>query len=70
IGKISRHFGKPHCQSGLSNYVFLWRFCNLEVLCLRDFDPENVRFDFPLMPSLVETFIDENRVKIYNASLR
>ena len=44
------------------DYRFLGRFRNLEVLCLRDIDLGKVRFDFPVLPNLVEIMIDENRV--------
>ncbi len=44
------------------DYRFLGRFRNLEVLCLRDIDLGKVRFDFPVLPKLVEICIDENRV--------
>ena len=44
------------------DYRFLGRFRNLEVLCLRDIDLEKARFEFPVLPKLVEICIDENRV--------
>ena len=44
------------------DYRFLGRFSNLEVLCLRDIDISRVRFEFPVLPKLVEICIDVNRV--------
>jgi hypothetical protein len=44
------------------DYRFLGRFRNLEVLCLRDIDLGKVRFEFPVLPKLVEICIDDNRV--------
>ena len=44
------------------DYRFLGRFSNLEVLCLRDIDLDKVRFEFPVLPKLVEICIDDNRV--------
>ena len=44
------------------DYRFLGRFSNLEVLCLRDIDISRVRFEFPVLPKLVEICIDDNRV--------
>jgi hypothetical protein len=41
---------------------FRGRIKNLEVLCLRDIDPNNVGFEFPVLPKLVEICVDENRV--------
>ena len=40
----------------------LGRFSNLEMLCLRDIDLDKVRFEFPVLPKLVEICIDDNRV--------
>ena len=45
-----------------NDYRFLGRFCNLEVLCLRDIDLGTVRFEFPVLPKLVEICINDNRV--------
>ena len=44
------------------DYRFLGRFSNLEVLCLRDIDISRVRFEFPVLPKLVEICIDVIRV--------
>ncbi|MCF7961087.1 MAG: hypothetical protein K9M08_10115 [Pirellula sp.] len=44
------------------DYRFLGLFRNLEVLCLRDIDLGTVRFEFPVLPKLVEICIDDNRV--------
>jgi hypothetical protein len=44
------------------DYRFLGRFRNLEMLCLRDIDISRVRFEFPVLPKLVEICIDDNRV--------
>ena len=44
------------------DYRFLGRFSNLEVLCLRDIDLDKVRFEFPVLPKLVEVCIDDHRV--------